>query len=153
MGLDILHRRRDRSDGVEAAARGQAGRRARRARQRWPTGGSTSGSSTGDIYCRDAKTGDEAWTYRAAGGEKGVVHSSVLVADGLVIALDGTLFALDAKTGSSAWKQPKVGGRENSPVLCRCGERTLAPCTVGEKLVEVDAKTGELLPYSAPGGS
>ncbi|MDD4892304.1 MAG: PQQ-binding-like beta-propeller repeat protein [Phycisphaerae bacterium] len=108
--------------------------------------------SGGDVYCRDAKTGAEVWTYRADKGEQGLSHTSVLVADDLVVAAIGPVVALNAKTGVPAWKQPKVNSRQTSPVLWRGGDKAIVLINAGGKgFTGLDLKSGDVL-FTAPGG-
>ncbi len=104
----------------------------------------------GDVYCLDAETGAEVWKAKAA-PEGGVVHSSVVVGEGVAVVLAGRLTGMDARTGAILWRQAKVSGRENSPVLWKSGEKTFVVCNTENEVACVELATGNLL-WQVPGG-
>ncbi len=100
-----------------------------------------------NCYAVDAQTGQRVWA--APLPAKGPA-SSPLVAEGLVVANAGKLIAFDAATGKQLWTQAKAGGGNASPVVWKCGEKSVVICN-GKALTGVDLKTGALL-WTTPAG-
>jgi len=106
--------------------------------------------STGQVYCLNAATGEKIWK-TAATERPAVVHSSPLVADGVVVVLARNLVGLDAEKGDLLWRQPKVRGQHNSPVAWVSGGKTRIVCNTGSTVACAEMKTGKLL-WQVPGG-
>ena len=101
------------------------------------------------VFCVDAKTGEKVWETPIAA--KGVA-SSVLVEDGIVIALCGKLSAYDARTGAELWQNKEFGGQSSSPAIWRHAAGALILCNGQKTFGGIDLKTGETRWSFAGGG-
>lgn len=106
--------------------------------------------SDGMVYCLRADYGEELWKVKVARGG-GLIHSSVMVAEGIAVVLADQLAGLDAETGEPLWQQKKVRGRENSPVCWQSAGRAHVICNTGKALACVALKSGDLM-WTVPGG-
>ncbi|KPL02163.1 MAG: hypothetical protein AMK75_03160 [Planctomycetes bacterium SM23_65] len=102
------------------------------------------------VVCLDAKTGNEIWK-KTPFEKRSSVHSSVLVADGVVVASSarGTV-GLDAGSGEPLWEAKKVRADDPSPVAWKSGNQTCVLIN-SRKLTCLDAKSGRVY-WEAPGG-
>jgi len=106
--------------------------------------------SAGNLYCLNAENGEEVWKVKAA-PSGGLIHSSPLVADGMVVVLADDLVAMDATTGEVRWRQKRVRGRDNSPVLWKRPGTTFVISNTGKDVACVNLKTGDVA-WTVPGG-
>ena len=100
------------------------------------------------IFCVDAKTGDKIWETPL--DAKGIA-SSVLVEDGVVVALAGKLTGFDAVSGQQLWQNKEFGGQSSSPAIWRHGGGALVLCNSQKTFGAVDLKSGETR-WSVAGG-
>ena len=127
-------------------------------RKGWPGKGSHSTPCVADgrcyvnggklLYCLDAATGQEVWQ-APLGGDSA---SSPLVADGILVILDGPLTGLDARTGEKRWTA-SVSGGNCSPALWASGGTKYILCRTSAGLACVTLATGEVLWKTKAGGN
>ncbi len=100
------------------------------------------------VFCVDAKTGKPVWDTKV--DSKGGA-SSVMVADGKVVALVDRLTAFDAKTGEKLWQNSDISGKTASPNLWNVNGKIEIVCNSRRSVVGVDLATGKTL-WEAPAG-
>lgn len=102
------------------------------------------GSSDGNVYALDAKSGNLKWKYLT----NGIVHSSPAIADGILYVggWDTYLYAIDAASGNLLWKfktgdQPGMSGIQTSPTIAN---GTVYFGARDASFYALDAKTGDV---------
>jgi len=106
------------------------------------------GSGDGNLYALDAETGEEQWSFEAAGDG---VRSSAYVVDGLVYvgAENANVYALDAETGEEQWVYETVADPvRSSPTVVDGtvyvgGSYKKEGGTEDHNVYALDAETGE----------
>ena len=103
------------------------------------------------VYCLDAKTGKEIWTYSykcSAGGGYAGPRSTPVVVNGMIYTFSkaGQVHCLDAKTGKKKWENNvnKLGAKNISWQYSGAINvaNGLAIINAGEKGIALDTKTG-----------
>ncbi len=98
-----------------------------------------------NLYCLDAKSGEELWRAPLTG--KSGPASSPLVSGGTVFLQQNRLTAFDIETGEERWSNTEIKGANASPAIWR---GTIL-CNSQKEFVGVDAVTGETQ-WKRPGG-
>jgi len=106
-------------------------------------------TASSTVVCLDATTGRKVWE-KTPFGKPTPVHSSVLVADGVVVVSANGTVGLDAQTGEALWKAKRLYANNSSPVAWASGGKTFALIN-SRQLTCLDIKSGEVA-WKVPGG-
>lgn len=102
------------------------------------------------ISCLDAKTGGVVWEKQPF-EKPSDAHSSLVVADGVVVASARTTVGVNAETGEVMWEVKKARAANPSPALWKQGDRTRVIIN-SRSLTCLDPKTGEVVWEQRGGG-
>ena len=102
------------------------------------------------VVCLDAKTGAKIWEKKPF-AKVSDVHSSVLVADGVLVASAYGVVGLDAATGETLWEAKKLRADKPSPVVWKSEGGTRVIVNSARKLTCHDVKSGKVM-WELPGG-
>lgn len=113
-------------------------------------------SGIGEVFCYDAKTGDQKWAvdaFNEFGGKYGIwgiAESPLIDGDNIICTPGGskaTMVALDKMTGKTVWTCQVESERSSycSPILVERGPNKIIVQMTDEYVFGVDAKTGKLL--------
>ena len=113
-------------------------------------------SGLGQVFCYDAKTGDQKWTVDAFNrfggkyGSWGIAESPLIDGDNIICTPGGskaTIVALNKMTGDTVWTCLVEGEKHCycSPIVVERGPRKIIVTLTDEFVLGVDAKTGKLL--------
>ena len=102
------------------------------------------------VYAFDADTGEQLWEAEVGNGRGGFGTSGCLVVHDNVVIVNassesGQMMAFDTRTGEEVWRVGGVSEFYGAPLLVKSGNRTEAIIDSKEKLISVDARTGESL--------
>ncbi len=107
----------------------------------------------GHLFCLEAKTGTERWAvdlgdrYSIQMPIWGIAASPVLEDDLLIVPVSGKdayLVAFDRKTGEERWRALEDRGNYSAPIVVDQAGRRVVICWSADRIVGVDAATGEL---------
>jgi outer membrane protein assembly factor BamB len=113
-------------------------------------------SGVGEVFCYDAKSGDQKWTvdaFNKFGGKYGIwgiAESPLIDGDNIICTPGGskaTMVALNKNTGETVWTCLVEGERSCycSPILVERGPNKIIVTMTDDLVLGVDAKTGKLL--------